>query len=313
MLVIGSSILELSYGPILLKQLEVIAGETDASWYMVNPYGNLFGLLSTVPTYTHREVFQLIQEGKIDLLYLIGSVPFAKTPGVKCVISQTPYPGPGDLIADIQLPATTWVEVGGTLLGVDFKKNKYKAVAEPPGKVLTHREVFEQIARAGGNSTPFDSKALAQFATGEPLLLYPENRGEPDPPLKPDPPGDKFPYTLVYEALAHNYLDTNISSLSDGMRTIVPENTLIINPKDAEELQLSSGDTVLVQTPGATKEFPVIIRRTVVPRHLHLVPSPGAISFETNPVPVNLVPTRSVAVDSQANPRRRQHVQSNPE
>ncbi|MEM2082490.1 MAG: molybdopterin-dependent oxidoreductase, partial [Candidatus Bathyarchaeia archaeon] len=82
-------------------------------------------------------------DDSIDAKYLSGLKP-------DFLIVQSAYRSPATSIADVVIPATTWLERGGQLIGPDGKRHLAKKVLEPPNGVIGEAEVIAELSRRLG-------------------------------------------------------------------------------------------------------------------------------------------------------------------
>lgn len=296
--IVGPGMLDLTAGDDILQSIKTMIDVTGANVLATNPYGNLIGLLSLVNAQSHETVCGLIEEGKIDLLYLVGDMPFRERPPVKFILHQAAFLPPEEISADLVLPAAVWGEVSGTYVDMNNTRKKINAVTEPSGKVFRHPEIFEKIVNAG------KKKSDVSFAQQDLSKLIPDRLALSTNPLtgkdtssktkaaKVTAPDSTFPYLLIQEKNPHTFQGVSLSKMSGGMKAIVPGDTIIINPRDASGMELSDVDAVIVKSKangsGSEKTFPIRCRRTVSPGYLYLITSSDTFPFKANPIPVQV-------------------------
>lgn len=295
-LVIGPGMLDLSRARQIIEALEHIIRLTHARVLTVNPFGNLTGLVSLqgVTLESFGKVDDLIKNGKIDILYCVGGRPYDRRPPVNTVIYQSPFAPPHALEADIVLPAPVWGEVSGTYTGMNGKKKKVNALVEPEDTVLPHPEIFTRIAAALKKDTLFAPPALAAYldTPGWPAVTPPvlhAGAGKNRTVYQPD---KSYPFVLLRESNPHKYMDVTLSHLIGGMKNIVPENTLLLNPYDALMLGINSGGPVTIVSrknggPAPEAKYPAVTRRTV-PRGYAILITPTVPPGIPNPSPAHI-------------------------
>jgi anaerobic selenocysteine-containing dehydrogenase len=67
------------------------------------------------------------------------------------------------------------------------------------------------------------------------------------------------------------------------MARLAPEDTLLINPRDAREMAVRDGDSVLVESAGESRTYPVMLDRKVPPAVLYLLAHPGSAAPGRDP------------------------------
>jgi NADH dehydrogenase/NADH:ubiquinone oxidoreductase subunit G len=174
-IVLGSEILDLTEGPDILESIEKIINKVNCGIYVTLPFGNIGGLLSLKEIKLHEEVNFLINEGKIDILYLVGDAPFRRRPPVDFIIQQSSFPITNGNFADLFLPPRIWGEISGTYINLNGEKKAAKTFAKPPEKVLEHREIFGGIAKkAGIKEISFNAKDIKKQLPDKPVINLPD-------------------------------------------------------------------------------------------------------------------------------------------
>ncbi len=288
-IVVGPEILDLTDGHDILKSLETIMRLADAAVYAPNPFGNLMGLLSANELKSPAEIDQLIKKRKIDVVYIVGDVPLQERPPVKFVVHQGDFPPPEKLEADLILPAATWGEISGTYADLAGKKKKIKAIADPPGLALTHQEIFSRIARGlGQKQIKFSGRDLNKLIPDRLEIVNPGPAARSVRGAKVEPPDHSYPYLLIQETSLNRFNNIRLNLVSEGMETIMPQDTVIINPEDADRIGLHHGDQVTVESRNISRTYPVLLRRMTAPGFVFLLPSFGSGGFEANPCAVHV-------------------------
>jgi anaerobic selenocysteine-containing dehydrogenase len=95
---------------------------------------------------------------------------------------------------------------------------------------------------------------------------------------------------LIQEKSPHFYHDISLSKIIMGMKAIAPEDTIFINPVDANQLGIAKGDAVTVRTTLEAKTFPVAIRKIIPPGIAYLRSTVQVFACSANPQPVEIVP-----------------------
>jgi anaerobic selenocysteine-containing dehydrogenase len=193
------------------------------------------------------------------------------------------------LSADLQLPTSLWGEISGTYVGPHGKMKTFEAVAKPPGLVLGNREIFEKITKAlGRTDVKFTAKEINKQIPKNFSIKLPGPKGKKSKRVKVTSPDSSFPYLLVRERTPHALHNVSLSKTIAGMAVILPEDTLIMNPRDAGKLGLHDGDSVLVQSAGSEGTYPLKLQEIVTPGFVFLLTHSRARMFDVNPCPVHL-------------------------
>lgn len=290
--VLGPQVADMTEAPEILDSIEQIVELTAGKIFAPNPWGNLPGLLSVVPLKAVEEVNQLVEEEKIDLLYIVGDAPFTGRPKVDFIIHQSSFPPPNALNADLLLPAATWGEISGSYADIHGKRKTFKAVVEPPGLAQTTPDIFGDIAKAmGKKDLKFTAKAIAKMLPDNFSIKLPKGKG--GKAQKVSAPDSFFPHLLIQERTPHAVHNVSLSSVVSGMGELIPEGTLAMNPADASKMGFNDGDDVLVESDGTKKTYPLKLQDFISPGVFFLLTDARGPVFGTNPSPVHLRPNGS--------------------
>lgn len=111
--------------------------------------------LPSEPGYPYTVMLQ-----KVDYLYIVGTNPMMAAPDVNSVeemlkdkellVVQDIYPTEVARMADVVLPAATWVEREGTHAYVDRRVQKINKLLEPPGKAKPDWWIVNELAEKMG-------------------------------------------------------------------------------------------------------------------------------------------------------------------
>lgn len=103
---------------------------------------------------------------KVDCLYVVGTDPILAAPDSNRVrqqlkdldflVVQDIFPTEVAKLADVVLPAATWVEREGTHTWVDRRVQKITQVIDPPGEAQPDRWIVTQLAHRMGYEDKFD-------------------------------------------------------------------------------------------------------------------------------------------------------------
>jgi len=286
--VLSPEIASLTEGKEILELIAKITEITGGKVYAPNPYSNIKGLLTAANLKLCEEIDRMVADEKIDLLYIVGETPFFHRPSVDFIILQSAFPPPQELNADIILPAALWGEITGTYSDGHGKLKEFKAAAKAPGLVLDNREILRRITKAMGRSNiGFSSKENARFIPKEFSIQLPtiniKTRKK-----KVSTPDTAFPYLLIQERTPHAIHNVSLSKTITDMGVILPEDTVIMNPLDADRLGMADGDSVLVETMEKEQTYPLRLQSLIKPGFIFLLTHRRGHIFDTNPCPVHL-------------------------
>lgn len=288
-IVVGPEILDLSDGEEILKSLDRICRITDASVVAPDPFGNLMGLLSMEEIMFSREIQKIIDKGKIELLYIIGDVPFQERPNVKQIIHQSDFPPPEKLSADFIFPAATWGEISGTYVDLKGQKKRISALSRPPGLAQSHQDIFTKITlNLGRKEIKFSLKEIQKLIPQRLEIVNPGPTGKSVLVGRVEPPNSSYPYMIIQETHLNRFHNIRLNHISRGMDMILPEDTVILNPMDASKLGLHEEDQIFVESRNTSRTYPVLQRKMIPTGYIFLLPSDQSGGFETNPCAVHL-------------------------
>jgi predicted molibdopterin-dependent oxidoreductase YjgC len=274
--VLGMGVAGLPKADALLVAIDRLVGQKRATVIAPHPHANLFGLLAALRPEPREKVEQLVRDGKIDALWIVGESPFQKRPPVDFIIYQNTFPPPEELAADVVLPAAAWCEVTGSLLAADGpgQLKTVEAAVRPPGMVQQDWEIFADVAEAMGakdvGPPPIQElSALAKDAQQTTAALLANYQFVGAAPVA----GEPAQHVLVREANAHIFRGLSLAEYIEGMAHLAAEETLFVNPQDAAEWGVRDGDSLTITTDGLRRPYPVRIDRKVAPAHLVLFSS----------------------------------------
>lgn len=292
--VLGPQIADMTEAPEILESIEKIVELTAGKIFAPNPWGNLPGLLSVTPVKRVEDINRLVEEKKIDLLYIVGDAPFKERPPVDFIIHQSSFPPPPELKADLLLPAATWGEISGTYADIHGGRKTVKAVVEPPGMAQTNQDIFGDIANAlGKKKLKFTPKEIAKGLPENFSIKLPTTKGKSGKVKKVSLPDSFHPHLLIQERTPHAVHNVSLSSVVSGMAELVPGDTLVMNPADAARMGFNDGDDILVESDAAKKTYPLKLQDFISPGVFFLLTETRGHVFGTNPSPVHLRPNGS--------------------
>jgi NADH dehydrogenase/NADH:ubiquinone oxidoreductase subunit G len=289
--ILSAEILNLSSAEQILSTIEKIIAITGARLFTVHPYGNLAGLLSLISVETNEVVSRLIANNEIDTLYLVGDNSFETRPAVKSIIYQNVFPPVDSLAADLILPAATFSEISGSYYNGSGVRKFFQKAIDPPKMALPHQIIFSQIAAAMENKDiAFDPTEIARLIPEKAKMILPACTEKSVEDKKNIPKKINPAFMLIQEKSPHFYHDISLSKIIAGMKAIAPEDTIIINPADANKMGIAKGDAVEIKSAQEAKTFPVAIRKNIPPGIVYLRSSVQVFTCKANPKPVEIVP-----------------------
>jgi len=276
--VLGLGVAGLPEAHDLLAAIDQMAGLNRAAVVVPHPQANLLGLLAALRPKPREDVERLVRDGKIDALWIVGESPFQERPPVNVVIYQNTFPPPEQLAADVVLPAASWCEVSGALLAAEgqWRLKAVQAVVQPPGVARQDWEIFAKVAEAMESQdvtapSAEELSALAKDAREIVIALLAGGQANGSAPQA----DEAARHVLVRELNPHRFRGLSLAEYIEGMARVAPEETLLVNPRDAKEWGIHDGDSLTVSADGQSRPYPVRLDRKVAPALLYLLSSSG--------------------------------------
>ena len=276
----------------------------------VNDMGLTPDFLPGYIPYSGEKVSDLLEsckDGSIKCLYIAGEDPigsFYKPQLVKEALTTVPFLIVTDVFmtetakkADLILPSSTYAEKEGTYTNMSRHVQAVAPAVLPQGTSKPDFDILIELAEALGK--PFESNTLSEIQqeieTAAPIYqgTFPGNESKQWKPnasnKKPllkinsqDSPSQSesvgFPFTL--QTNNHMFHIGNYSQYAKALVEIGPECIAEINPDDAKELGINSGDQVVIES--LSRKVQVKIKTTKIT-------TPGMVYIPKNwtEVPVN--------------------------
>jgi NADH-quinone oxidoreductase subunit G len=198
--------------------------------------------------------------GGLECLWLVGADPLNDVPDANLggqALSMANFVVVQDVqrsqlldMADVVLPAATFVERDGTLTDWEGRRQPTRTAVEPPGSARADYAILAEAARRAGR--PIGCRTIADVRTElEPLLRTPPT-SDADTAVHtrelandPQRPFRLLTYRLLYDGGSR-------VSRTEGIRALTPDGYAEIHPSDAEQLGIGDGTRVRVSsTTGA--------------------------------------------------------------
>ena len=122
---------------------------------------------------TAVEMFQSLGEGKMKAIWIVATNPLASLPNswqvqaalekAELVVVQDIYAGETSELADVILPAATWLEKTGTMTNAERRISLLEKVIDPPGTALPDVDILLGFADAMGWGEHFQRRTPADI------------------------------------------------------------------------------------------------------------------------------------------------------
>jgi len=280
-ILVGSLFLQYSNGSKVLESIEQLAQNIGAGVLPLPAKNNLYGSLM-MGTYqellpggaaTAENGSVNVFEDKLKVVYLIGEDPQNFKQSSEFIIYQNIYPPNNSTDVDLTLPAAAFTEIDGTFINGDGRIQRVRKAVDPQGDALPDWKILCLIANKMGKQG-FDyadvseiHKEIADRVDGfvefenlsrKPSPLPDAVKLQQQPSAQPVEikAGKDFPFLLTFSVAENIYRGIPLSSMVEGLKKLVPEESLLISQQDAEDAGISQGDEVVVTSAQFEKSFP---------------------------------------------------------
>ncbi len=245
---------------------------------------------------------KLVTGAHLKVLYWVGETLFSYASRADTVISQNIYPPDEGFPADLVLPAAAFTEVDGTLISGEGRLQQVRKSVPPPGDALPDWKILCLVARAMG-AKGFDyadvtdvQREIAECVKGfdlnalhapVPLIVEGDFDVSPAHVAACALSGSDESFTFSTATTEHVYHGIPLVAKVEGLRKLLGENELEINPLDADELGVQSGDEVVVMSAAFERSWPAR-RSPAQPRGTIHVTQASIAGLHQNACVVNL-------------------------
>lgn len=288
LIVIGPSLISLTSIQEIVERVNTIIHHTRVKIYAPDPYGNIKGMLSTIEMKPVDTITEKVEKGEIDLVYLIGDIPFSERSNDYRLIFQGAFPAPEKLRPDLVLPSTVWGEFQGTWPGMKGRAVRARKAAKPHDYAKSNIDIINRMSFYAGNKEVAESiKKKNRKFTGKPVTNLPAS-GSVSKNEKKLKDKEKHPFVFINERSPHTYMNLQLDRAIEGLNELVSPGYLLINHSDANKLDIRGGDDVTVADGEYELTRPVKIRKNIPAGVIYATDTNGFIGFNSNPCYVNL-------------------------
>ena len=288
LIVIGPWLLSLSCFQQIVDRINKIIELTHSKIYMPDPYGNIKGMLSALEMKPAELIIDKVKNGAIDLVYMIGELPYLERSNDYRVIFQSAFPVPEELKPDLVLPSTVWGESQGTWQGNNGNPVKARKAAKAHDYALNNIEIINRLSASVGMKEIKDLiKKRNNNGSAKLKLRLPESQSLSSYNGKLQDT-EKLPFIFVREKSPHSYLNLELDRAIEGLNELVSPGYLLINHLDALRLDLKNGDEITVTDNENELTGPVKVRKNIPAGVICITDNNCVNGFKSNPCYVNL-------------------------
>ncbi len=231
------------------------------------------------------------QKGHVKMLYITGEDPchsWYRADEVKNALQTVPflvvhesYMTETAKMADLVLPVCTYAEKEGTFTNMTRHVQSVKSAVLPEGQSRPDFDILLELADACGQSFSADTIDAVQKEIEQAAPIYqgmfPGTKSKQWTPAEsgnkngfavntaevPSTASNGYPFTLVSNN--HMFHIGSYTHYAKALVDIGPDCIAEINPKDAKELGLESGDTIKVESSTHSVQLPVSVNKRTTP------------------------------------------------
>lgn len=232
--------------------------------------------LNPKPGLALTETIDATRAGKIKALYIIGSDPvslIAPPEKVQEALQKAEFIVFQDLFmnetanyAHVVLPAASVAEKEGTLINTEGKVQRIERALDPSGNSRPDWEILCSLAeKMGRKGFAFGNADDILSEVASVIQQFPEKIGTFKLfPLQYTPPAETTDtdYPLVLTAERDFYSGSVLSERTAGLKALRQESHIRINPKDADDYEITEGETIRVISRHGSIETGVRLTRT---------------------------------------------------
>jgi predicted molibdopterin-dependent oxidoreductase YjgC len=224
-------------------------------------------------------LLQKAGEGKLKALYLVGKNPLISSPfrgtqaleKVRLLVVQDLFMTETAKMAHVVLPASSFVEKGGTYTNLERRVQKLNPLRPPLGQSKSDFEIFLQLLTLLESPVPGDtpeavfeeiSRLIPQYSgirdgeqwpNGSPYLYadgFPIGKAKliPVEGKKSLINPEGYPFQLIQRPSL--FQSGQLSLKSDVLKKVLEKAYLEINPEDAQRYKIEEGEFVEIKTQG---------------------------------------------------------------
>ncbi|MEW6585226.1 MAG: molybdopterin-dependent oxidoreductase, partial [Nitrospirota bacterium] len=232
--------------------------------------------LNPEPGLTMTEIIEATLAGRIKALYIIGSDPAstiapskkvqAALKKAKFIVCQDIFLNETAKYVDVILPAVSFAEKDGTLINTEGKARSIERSLEPVGNSRPDWTILCELAnRLQRKGFAFESADSILSEVLSVVQNLPEKVGKFKLlPLQYTPPAETadMDHPLVLTIERDIFSDGVLSEKVEGLRALRTRDCVHINPKDADDFEITEGEVVRIVSRHGSVEAEARITRS---------------------------------------------------
>jgi formate dehydrogenase alpha subunit len=250
--------------------------------------------LPETPGMTALQMMEAAEVGRLKGLIIVGENPMLSYPdsariekaleSLEFLLVWDIFPTETSAMADIVLPAASFVEKDGTFTSMERRVQRVRQAVLPPGDAQPEWKVISRLLRLFGLSGEYSSPSsiLEEIASVAPTYggisysrlnigglqwpcphsshpgtgimhvhSFPRGKAVFRPADPQDPyeiPDREFPLILITGRSGHRFHTDTMTRRAGLPKTSMPGPAVEVNPEDAKKLGIGNGEMVIVQT-----------------------------------------------------------------
>jgi formate dehydrogenase alpha subunit len=232
---------------------------------------------SAVRAISKDQILQLVFQGDLKALYLVGSASLPEKMKAEFIVVQNSYMNEDATHADVILPAVTFAETEGIFVNGGGLAQKFQKVINPLGEAKPDWWILSQLAQKmkikgfdykktedilkeiKGSHVSFAKISYAALEKRKDIFITENHAGEPKlSPVKFDRvhvnPSKKFPFKMITSLNLDSYRNLSLSQENRGFKAVRNSQWVRMNPIDAEKLGLKNEDPIVVESENGKME-----------------------------------------------------------
>jgi formate dehydrogenase alpha subunit len=249
-------------------------------------------------------MIEAAEKGHLKALYVMGENPLRALPDgsrVQKALQKLDFLVVQDIInsatakiADVVLPGAALSEKQGSFTNLEGRIQSFDPVVPPPGKARADWEILDLLAVGLGGGKPFESlekirKEIRQLVpmyaslngrdqswitvTSQKALFRTSGAKElisfyPVVSIEEKPAENGYPFTAIVGTQRYQLGSGTRTGASQRIQEFASAGKIEMSPRDAAELEINDGDTVIVSSPHGAVTRAIQIKAGLISSHI---------------------------------------------